>query len=67
MTPGSDALGPGFDTGTLIRPAQRKLATCWMELAGTRTLMLPRVWEELTHSHPASARFNAVAAWKAIA
>ena len=67
MTLGSDALGPGFDTGTLIRPTQRKLVTCWMELAGTRMLMLPRVWEELTYSHPASVRFNAAAARKAIA
>jgi len=66
-TLGNDVLGPGFDTGTLIRPTQRKLVTCWMELAGTRTLILPRVWEELTYSHPASARFNAAAAWRAIA
>ena len=47
MTLGNDVLGPGFDTGTLIRPTQRKLVTCWMELAGTRTLILPRVLEEL--------------------
>ena len=67
MTLSNDVLGPGFDTGTLIRPTQRKLVTCWMELAGTRTLILPKVWEELTYSHPASARFNAAAAWKEIA
>ena len=67
MNSNSDALGPGFDTGTLIRPTQRKLVTCWMEEAGARTLILPRVWEELTTSHRASARFNAAAAWRAIA
>lgn len=66
-TLGNDVLGPGFDTGTLIRPTQRKLVTCWMELAGTRALILPRVWEELAYSHPASARYNAAAAWRAIA
>ena len=67
MTPSDDVLGPGFDTGTLIRPTERKLVTCWMELAGARALILPKVWEELTRSHPASARFNAAAAWMAIA
>lgn len=31
MTPNDDVLGLGFDTGTLIRPTQRKLVTCWMD------------------------------------
>ena len=41
-----ESLGPSFDTGTLIRPTQRKLVCRWMESAGLRTLILPQVWEE---------------------
>ena len=62
-----EPLGPGFDAGTLIRPTQRKLVCRWMESAGARTLILPRVWEELTRRHPASKRYSAAKAWLTLA
>ena len=62
-----ESLGPGFDTGTLIRPTQRKLVCRWMESAGLRTLILPQVWEELTRHHPASRRYGAAQTWAKLA
>lgn len=44
----AERLGPAFDSNILGRPTGRKLAGCWMEHAGLRTLVLPKVWEELT-------------------
>ena len=44
----AERLGPAFDSNILGRPTGRKLAGCWMEHAGVRTLVLPKVWDELT-------------------
>lgn len=37
-----------FDTNMLSRPTPRRLMTLWLEQADCRTLVLPRVYEELT-------------------
>ena len=37
-----------FDTNLLARPTPRRLMTLWLEQADCRTLVLPRVYEELT-------------------
>lgn len=37
-----------FDTNLLAKPTPRRLMTLWLEQAGCRTLVLPRVYEELT-------------------
>lgn len=37
-----------FDTNMLARPTPRRLMTLWLEQADCRTLILPRVYEELT-------------------
>lgn len=62
-----DALGPAFDTATLIRPTQRKLVGCWMESAGCATLILPEVWRELTRNAGSGPRFRAADAWVRLA
>lgn len=62
-----DALGPAFDTATLIRPTQRKLVGCWMESAGCATLILPEVWRELTRNAGSGHRFRAADAWVRLA
>ena len=47
-----DAIGPAFDAHTLSTPTPRKLVGCWMDQAGLRTLIVPQVWDELTHQPP---------------
>ena len=37
-----------FDTNMLAKPTPRRLMTLWLEQADCRTLVLPRVYEELT-------------------
>ena len=37
-----------FDTNMLAKPTPRRLMTLWLEQADCRTLILPRVYEELT-------------------
>ena len=37
-----------FDTNMLAKPTPRRLMTLWLERANCRTLVLPRVYEELT-------------------
>ena len=63
----SDPLGPAFDTGTLIRPTQRKLVCCWMESAGFKTLVLPRVWQQLTEGAGSSTQYRSSDAWLHVA
>ena len=63
----NDPLGPAFDTGTLIRPTQRKFACCWMEAAGFKTLVLPRVWEQLTEGAGSSSQYRSSDAWRHVA
>ena len=58
-----EALGPGFDTVTLIRPTPRKLVCLWMEQADLRTVLLPTVWEQLAHAHKNRISVNA-ASWR---
>ena len=62
-----DSLGPAFDTATLLRPTQRKLVCCWMESAGFKTLLLPRVWQQLIDGAGASAQFRSTDAWVRLA
>ena len=54
----SRRVGPAFDTNTLIRPTQRKLVCCWMESAGIKTLLLPRVWQQLIDGAGSSSQFR---------
>ena len=49
-------IGIAFDTNMLAKPTPRRLMTLWLEQAGCRTLVLPRVYEELTV--PTLARGN---------
>lgn len=35
----AERLGPAFDSNILRQPTGRKLAGCWMEYAGLRTLV----------------------------
>ena len=37
-----------FDTNMLAKPTPRRLMTLWLEQANCRTLVLPRVYDELT-------------------
>ena len=62
-----DSLGPAFDTATLLRPTQRKLVCCWMESAGLKTLLLPRVWQQLIDGAGSSAQFRSTDAWVRLA
>ena len=39
-----------FDTNMLAKPTPRRLMTLWLEQADCRTIVLPRVYEELTAS-----------------
>ena len=60
-------VGPAFDTGTLIRPTQRKFVCCWMEMAGAKTLLLPKVWSQLTEGAGTSSQFRSSDAWVRLA
>ena len=51
-----DPIGPAFDANTLSTPTPRKLVGCWMDQAGLRTLIVPQVWDELTHQPPSLRR-----------
>ena len=62
-----DPLGPAFDTATLLRPTQRKLVCCWMESAGCKTLLLPRVWQQLIEGAGSSSQFRSTDAWVRLA
>lgn len=62
-----DPLGPAFDTAPLLRPMQRKLVCCWMESAGFKTLLLPRVWQQLVDRAGSSSRFRSTDAWVRLA
>ena len=62
-----DPLGPAFDTTTLLCPTQRKLVCCWMESAGFKTLLLPRVWQQLIDGAGSSAQFRSTDAWVRLA
>ena len=62
-----EVLGPGFDTGTLLYPTRRKLVCCWMELAGLKTLVLPRVFDQLTEGAGSSSQFRSSDAWVHVA
>ena len=59
----TEYVGPAFDTGTLIRPTQRKFVCCWMEMAGAKTLLLPKVWSQLTEGAGTSSQFRSSDAW----
>ena len=52
----NDPIGPAFDANTLSTPTPRKLVGCWMDQAGLRTLIVPQVWDELTHQPPSLRR-----------
>lgn len=67
MPTADDPIGPAFDTMTLSRPTARKLVGCWMDSAGTRTLVLPQVWRELTYEPEPPRAFGATQAWQAAA
>ena len=62
-----DPLGPAFDTTTLLCPTQRKLVCCWMESAGFKTLLLPRVWQQLIDGAGTSSQFRSTDAWVRLA
>ena len=47
-----------------MRPTQRKLVCCWMESAGLKTLVLPRVLDQLTEGAGSSKEFRLSDAWK---
>ena len=62
-----DAIGPAFDAHTLSTPTPRKLVGCWMDQAGLRTLIVPQVWDELTHQPPSVRRQGpTVESWRRI-
>lgn len=67
MLAADDPIGPAFDTMTLSRPTARKLVGCWMDSAGTRTLVLPEVWRELTYEPEPTRAFGSTQAWQAAA
>lgn len=67
MLAADDPIGPAFDTMTLSRPTARKLVGCWMGSAGTRTLVLPEVWRELTYEPEPARAFGSTQAWQAAA
>lgn len=58
------ALGPAFDTMTLMRPTPRRLVGCWMEAAGLLTLVLPEVLRELTREPVPERKFTSAKAWR---
>lgn len=62
MPAADDPIGPAFDTMTLSRPTARKLVGCWMDTAGTRTLVLPEVWRELTYEPEPTRAFGSTQA-----
>ncbi len=59
----AERLGPAFDSNLLRQPTGRKLAGCWMEYAGLRTLVLPKVWDELTPNPEGQVGSMTAAAW----
>lgn len=61
-----DVTAPGFDTSTLLRPTQRKLAGCWMEQTGQKLPLLPQVWRELVDVPPPRNKYVSVDAWHRI-
>ena len=61
-----DRIGPAFDTNILSRPTCRKLAGCWVESSGLPTLLLPKVWDELTQQPEKGVGSMTSAGWLAL-